>query len=325
RGLELFSDCGAWGIFGTVVKMMVDSGPSAKPGAATNVSSEKDRSGNGDYASGRWKRLNLMYFFDICSEDGRLACGYSSFRGKRASMEDYYDLKSAKIDGQSISLFGIFDGLRLLKIGLRIIISGHSITLYVLVAIPLSDDHKPNRSDERKRIEEAGGVVMWAGKSENEYLLLFLTKINAISALPKGYTSHINTECMFWILEQRSSCFFCYAMFLFCVPTFLRKSEVKLWYNLLVFCSDYTYISNSFGYIYIYLLTVHFLLLPILIDQDAVSIVRAEEEPDAAARKLTETAFSRGSADNITCIVVRFHHEKTKVDSPPPPPAATHG
>lgn len=32
-----------------------------------------------------------------------------------------------------------------------------------LTAIPLSDDHKPNRSDERRRIENAGGVVMWAG------------------------------------------------------------------------------------------------------------------------------------------------------------------
>ena len=30
-------------------------------------------------------------------------------------------------------------------------------------AIPLSEDHKPNRTDERSRIEAAGGVVVWAG------------------------------------------------------------------------------------------------------------------------------------------------------------------
>ncbi|GAB4852034.1 hypothetical protein Ancab_016227 [Ancistrocladus abbreviatus] len=29
-------------------------------------------------------------------------------------------------------------------------------------AIPLSEDHKPNRSDEQKKIESSGGVVMWA-------------------------------------------------------------------------------------------------------------------------------------------------------------------
>jgi Protein phosphatase 2C len=27
----------------------------------------------------------------------------------------------------------------------------------------MSEDHKPNRADERRRIEEAGGVVVWAG------------------------------------------------------------------------------------------------------------------------------------------------------------------
>jgi protein phosphatase 1L len=46
----------------------------------------------------------------ICSVDGTLNCGYSSFRGKRASMEDFYDIKSSKIDDKQIHLFGIFDG-----------------------------------------------------------------------------------------------------------------------------------------------------------------------------------------------------------------------
>ena len=30
-------------------------------------------------------------------------------------------------------------------------------------AIALSEDHKPNRADERQRIEGAGGMVIWAG------------------------------------------------------------------------------------------------------------------------------------------------------------------
>lgn len=32
-----------------------------------------------------------------------------------------------------------------------------------IAAIPLSIDHKPDRVDERQRIEEAGGFIIWAG------------------------------------------------------------------------------------------------------------------------------------------------------------------
>lgn len=39
------------------------------------------------------------------------------------------------------------------------------IQLSFVAAIPLSIDHKPDRSDERQRIEQAGGFVIWAGKA----------------------------------------------------------------------------------------------------------------------------------------------------------------
>jgi len=43
-------------------------------------------------------------------------------------------------------------------------ISAQALTLlFTHAAVQLSDDHKPNRTDERSRIEAAGGVVVWAG------------------------------------------------------------------------------------------------------------------------------------------------------------------
>lgn len=72
-------------------------------------------------------------------------------------------------------------------------------------------------------------------------------------------------------------------------------------------------------YLFSYCWRVLNVLLFLLWIQDAVSLAQSEEEPEAAARKLTDTAFARGSADNITCIVVKFRHDKT--ESQPNPEA----
>ncbi|XP_027163190.1 probable protein phosphatase 2C 76 [Coffea eugenioides] len=298
--------------FSTRRKMMVDTGATAKGGPVGDVFPEKDD--DGGYASGGWK-----------SEDGRLSCGYSSFRGKRASMEDFYDIKTSKIDGQTVCLFGIFDGhggsraaefLRehlfenLMKhpefiANTKLAISetyqqtdvdflesekdtfrddGSTASTAVLVgnhlyvanvgdsrtiiskagrAIPLSEDHKPNRSDERKRIENAGGVVMWAGT----------WRVGGVLAMSRAFGNRMLKQ--FVVAEPE-----------------IQDLEVDEELELLVLASDGIW--------------------DVVPNEDAVSLARAEEEPEAAARKLTETAFTRGSADNITCIVVKFHHKKAE-------------
>lgn len=42
--------------------------------------------------------------------------------------------------------------------------------------------------------------------------------------------------------------------------------------------------------------------------QDAVTMVQNIQDAEEAAKRLTEEAFKKGSADNITCVVIRFHH-----------------
>uniref|UniRef100_A0A0A9CMQ9 protein-serine/threonine phosphatase n=1 Tax=Arundo donax TaxID=35708 RepID=A0A0A9CMQ9_ARUDO len=280
---------------------------------------ERERVDEVGYMSGGWK-----------SADGSLSCGYSSFRGKRASMEDFYDIKSSKINDKQINLFGIFDGhggsraAEYLKEHLfenlmkhpefmtdtKLAISetykktdaefldaeknshrddGSTASTAVLVgdhlyvanvgdsraviskagkAIALSEDHKPNRSDERKRIESAGGIVMWAGT----------WRVGGVLAMSRAFGNRL--------LKQ----------FVIADPE-IQEQEINDELEFLIIASD--------G------------LWDVVPNEDAVSLVRMEEEPEVAARKLTETAFSRGSGDNITCIVVKFQHDKMGGDSPP--------
>lgn len=262
------------------------------------------------------------------SEDGSLSCGYSSFRGKRATMEDCYDVKMSKIDGQRVCMFGIFDGhggpraAEYLKDHLfenllnhpqfmtdtKLAISetylktdmdfldsesntyrddGSTASTAVFVgnqlyvanvgdsraviskegtAIPLSDDHKPNRIDERKRIENSGGAVIWAGT----------WRVGGVLAMSRAFGNRLLKQ---YVVAEPE----------------IQEQKIDDGFELLVLASD--------G------------LWDVVPNEDAISLAGTEDEPEAAARKLTETAFGRGSADNITCIVVRIHRDQ---ESPEP-------
>lgn len=296
--------------------MMLDAGSAAGPGSVSGSLSERACVEDGSYVSGGWK-----------SKDGKLSYGYSSFRGRRPSMEDFYDIKTSTIDGETVYLFGVFDGHggsraaeylkehlfeNLMKHPQFITDTKKAITetykktdsdflhaesnslrddgstastailigqhLYVAnvgdsravmskagKAIPLSDDHKPNRSDERQRIEDAGGVIAWAGT----------WRVGGVLAMSRAFGNRLLKR---YVVAEPE----------------IQEQDVDEELELLVLASD--------G------------LWDVVPNEDAVSIANMEEEPEAAARKLMETAFSRGSADNITCIVVKFHHDLMDID-----------
>ncbi|TQD81514.1 hypothetical protein C1H46_032957 [Malus baccata] len=134
-------------------------------------------------------------------------------------------------------------------------------------AIALSEDHKPNRSDERKRIESAGGFVMWTGT----------WRVGGVLAMSRAFGNRMLKQ---YVVAEPE----------------IQDLVVDEDFEFLVLASDGVW--------------------DVLPNEVAVEVAKTEEEPEAAARKLTAVAFSRGSADNITCIVVKFQHDKAGPASP---------
>jgi len=257
------------------------------------------------------------------SEDKCCSYGYASYQGRRATMEDFYDAKISKIDGHMVGLFGVFDGhggsraaeylkqhlfdnlishpkfmtdtklaiteiyqqtdAEFLKASSSIyrddgstastaVLVGHN--LYVAnvgdsravmskagEAIPLSEDHKPNRSDERERIEQAGGNVMWAGT----------WRVGGVLAVSRAFGNRLLKQ---YVVAEPE----------------IQEAIIDDDFELFVIASD--------G------------LWDVITNEDAIALVKAIEDPEVAAKKLIETAYGKGSADNITSVVVRFHHSK---------------
>lgn len=61
------------------------------------------------------KMIKLHSFFPSSflsgSQNGRISYGYSSIKGKRSSMEDFFETRVSEVDGQMVGFFGVFDGM----------------------------------------------------------------------------------------------------------------------------------------------------------------------------------------------------------------------
>ncbi|XP_024973144.1 probable protein phosphatase 2C 11 [Cynara cardunculus var. scolymus] len=254
------------------------------------------------------------------SKTARLNYGYASFKGKRASMEDFFETTVSEVDGQMVGFFGVFDGhggsrtAEYLKNNLFRNLSGHpgfmkdtktaiveafrrtdadylsgenpqqrdagsTASTAVMLgdrllvanvgdsrvvacragsAIPLSIDHKPDRTDERERIEQAGGFIIWAGT----------WRVGGVLAVSRAFGDKLLKP---YVVAEPE----------------IQEEEID-GVEFIIIASD--------G------------LWNVLSNKDAVGIVQEITDAEAACRKLVQESYARGSSDNITCIVVRFEN-----------------
>ncbi|MBA0647309.1 hypothetical protein Goklo_015204, partial [Gossypium klotzschianum] len=213
------------------------------------------------------------------SQNGKFSYGYASSPGKRSSMEDFYETRIDGVDGELVGLFGVFDDSEFLKsennqnrdagstastailVGDRLLVANVGDSRAVICrggnAIAVSRDHKPDQTDERQRIEDAGGFVMWAGT----------WRVGGVLAVSRAFGDRL--------LKQ----------YVVADPE-IQEEKIDSSLEFLILASD--------G------------LWDVVSNEEAVAMIKPIQDPEQAAKRLMQEACQRGSADNITCVVVRF-------------------
>ncbi|KAG4136335.1 hypothetical protein ERO13_D08G274866v2 [Gossypium hirsutum] len=262
----------------------------------------------------------------VHAEDGPV-CG-GGLR-KRSSMEDFYETRIDGVDGELVGLFGVFDGhggaraaeyvkqnlfsnlirhpkfisdtksaiennqnrdagstaSTAILVGDRLLVAnvgdsravicrGGNVIMTANMKLPLCvlmyllldpsccsyccvRDHKPDQTDERQRIEDAGGFVMWAGT----------WRVGGVLAVSRAFGDRL--------LKQ----------YVVADPE-IQEEKIDSSLEFLILASD--------G------------LWDVVSNEEAVAMIKPIQDPEQAAKRLMQEACQRGSADNITCVVVRF-------------------
>lgn len=253
--------------------------------------------------------------------DTRITYGFALNRGRRPGMEDFHHASFQKDrHGEMIGMFGIFDGhggpnaadycrsslyknlllhpkfpsdiagacndayletdaqylrqesganredgctaVSAILYQNRLIVANAGDSRAVLsrggIAIAMSIDHKPNLKEERTRIEDAGGMVVWAGT----------WRVCGVLAVSRAFGDKPLKK---YVIAK----------------PYIQEETLNFDDEFLILASDGIW--------------------DVFTNQDAVSLVKDIASPEEAAIKLTKEAIARGSADNVSAVVVRFN------------------
>lgn len=145
-------------------------------------------------------------------------------------------------------------------------------------AVAVSEDHKPSRMDEKKRIERAGGLVLQVRGTWRV----------AASTNPNSSTKASRREYQGLAMTRT------FGDLYFKKPVLLSSAEPEIQIIPLT-DKDLFMVLATDG------------ILDVLTNQEVVDLaIKHWEDPDEAAKNIVRTAYKKGSEDNLTVLVIQF-------------------
>ncbi|GAX74792.1 hypothetical protein CEUSTIGMA_g2239.t1 [Chlamydomonas eustigma] len=256
-------------------------------------------------------------------EDGLVSFGYSLMKGKRPNMEDFYhaEFKKDSRCGEVIGFFGVFDGhggpnaAHYVKTNLFNNLLQHAkfpsdMQAAVSESYTATDEQYMRQDAGSKREDGCTAVTLIvyqhrliiANVGDSRAVLCRGGEAIAVSVDHKPNLKEERERIeaaggvVIWAGTWRvagvlavSRAFGDKPLKRFVISTpYMQEEQLRHEDEFLILASD--------G------------LWDVFTNEDAVALARSIEDPEQAAKKLTEEAYSRGSMDNITCIVIKFKH-----------------
>lgn len=182
----------------------------------------------------------------------------------------------------STCVSAILHGNPKLGTALRLVISNLGDSRAVLcragTAVPVSEDHKPTRMDEKKRIERVGGLVL---QVRGAWRVATSTNPNSMNKAARREYQGLAMTRSFGDMHFKR-------------PIGLAIAEPEV--QVISLCDkDLFIVLGTDG------------VFDVLSNQEVIDLaMRHWREPEEAAKNIVRSAYKRGSEDNLTVMVVQF-------------------